>query len=252
MKLTVLGSGTMMLKKDKFPSSFLLEEGDIKLLLDCGFGAIARLSEMDMDLRQINAVFISHFHADHFGDAFNLVHARFVADLYENKPHSKLIFICPETTKDRFMKWREVYWPEPKEDYPLEFKEGSLEMDLGQLHIETFPVSHVPWFKSVGIRVSFKDKLLVYTGDIGSSHDFEDLVKRTQNADLLMIEAAAQKPTPNHFTLEQIQELTERAAVKKALIVHTRPQKEWQERIRNFIKDKPTLILAEDKMTFEI
>ena len=70
MKLTVLGSGTMMLKKDKFPSSFLLEEGDIKLLLDCGFGAIARLSEMDMDLRQINAVFISHFHASSTTPAF--------------------------------------------------------------------------------------------------------------------------------------------------------------------------------------
>ncbi|HAM95527.1 TPA: hypothetical protein DCP81_01060, partial [Candidatus Azambacteria bacterium] len=116
----------------------------------------------------------------------------------------------------------------------------------------TFPVKHVPWFESVGCRINVGGKIIVYPGDIGSSHDFDDLVSRVQGADLLLIEASADKPSPNHFTFEQAAELAQRANVKQVVIVHIKPIPQWQERAREFIKDKPNFRLAEDKMVIEL
>ena len=253
MKLTILGSGTLFPTKERFPSSFLLEEGNVKILLDCGHEAIARLVELGFDVRDIDAIFISHFHADHIGDAFNLVWSRFVGDLYEGKErHKPLIFFGPKTLRERFYKWREIFWLEPGEEYPLEFHEGEFEYALGNINLRTFPVKHVPWFESVGCRINVGGKIIVYPGDIGSSHDFDDLVSRVQDADLLLIEAAAERPSPNHFTLEQAAELSKKANVKKTVIVHIKPIAQWQERAREFIKDKPNFRLAEDKMVIEL
>lgn len=253
MKLTILGSGILFPTKERFPSSFLLEEGNVKILLDCGHEAIARLVELGFDVRDIDAIFISHFHADHIGDAFNLVWSRFVGDLYEGKErHKPLIFFGPKTLRERFYKWREIFWLEPGEEYPLEFHEGEFEYALGDINLKTFPVKHVPWFESVGVRINVKGKIIVYPGDIGSSHDFDDLVSRVQDADLLLIEAVADRPSPNHFMLEQAVELSKKANVKKTVIVHIKPIAQWQERAKRFIKDKPNFTLAEDKMVIEL
>ncbi len=58
MKLTILGSGTLLPTKERLPSSFLLETKESKILLDCGHGAIARLVELGYDPREIDGVFI--------------------------------------------------------------------------------------------------------------------------------------------------------------------------------------------------
>ena len=93
MKLTVLGSGTNFPTARRASSSFLLEHGGTKILLDCGHSTLARLAELGVDPRELDAIFISHFHPDHFGDAFNLVVARFVGDIYEGKkPAKSLVF----------------------------------------------------------------------------------------------------------------------------------------------------------------
>lgn len=252
MKLTILGSGTMLPTKERFPSAFLLEESATKILLDCGHGALARLTEIGVDPREIDAIFISHFHTDHIGDAFNLVHARFVGDLYEGKEHRLLTFFGPTTLQERFRKWREISWPEPGEEQPLEFYEGTFELKIGDIHIRTFPIIHVPWFPSVGARITVSGKTIVYPGDVGSAQDFNELVEVSKNADLLIIESGGEKPTPNHFTLEQTEELARRANISKVLIVHLRPTVSEKKRVQKFAEDKPNYTVAEDKTVIAI
>lgn len=54
---------------------------------------------------------VSHFHADHAGDVFNLVFARFVEDTYYGRESKKLIIWGPKGSKANFLKWRAVFWP---------------------------------------------------------------------------------------------------------------------------------------------
>ncbi len=245
-KLTVLGSGTMMPTRERNPSGYLLEFGNTRMLIDFGHGNLRRLVDLGIDPQTIDAVFISHYHTDHFGDAFNMVHARFIEDIYQDKhDHKELLFIGPKDLEKRFKLWRQVFWVEPQESYPIVFKEGVGEYQVGDIHLETFEVKHVPWFQSVGAKITVGGKTIIYTGDIGSDHDFNLLIEQTRDADLLITEASYEQSTHNHFTFQQVAELTEKANIAKVLVVHLRPQ--MVERTKQLVDDNPKFQLAEDK-----
>ena len=64
-KITILGN-TGGVPGSKNPcSSFLVQSNNVNLLVDCGPGAIAQLCSV-ITVEQLDAVFISHFHQDHF------------------------------------------------------------------------------------------------------------------------------------------------------------------------------------------
>lgn len=222
MRLTILGSGTMMPTKTRHPAGYLLEADDTKILLDCGHTTIARLVEMDVNLHDIDTICISHFHTDHFSDCFPLIHARWVDDIQSNPPrkHKPLVILGPKTIKKRYQKWRAIFWPEPKEDYPIQFIENS-KLTINKLTISSFPIHHVPWFPSVGYKIESAGKTLVYTGDLGS-HQGINFYQAIQTADFLLIEAGSIIPTVNHFTAEQAADLAKRFQIKRVGLTHLR------------------------------
>ncbi len=250
ISLTVLGAGTMVPTKTKNPAGFLVKAGNTNFLLDAGPGTMRHLTDYNYNIQDVDIIFISHFHTDHFGDAFNLVHSRWVDDNYNKRKNKKITFLCPKETQKRFKLWRKIFWVEPNETYPIKFLEGPRKLKIKNIEIEIFPVKHVKWFSSVGIIIKRKNKKIVYTGDIGSKHNFNDLLKKASNADLLITEASYEKPTPNHYTIKQIKTLVDKAKVKKVLIVHVRPQQE--KRVEKIYSQNPKFILGKDKMKLKI
>lgn len=248
--LTVLGAGTMVPTKKTGPAGFLIEVGSKKILLDAGHGVIRKLVDLGFDLQNIDYVFVSHFHTDHFGDAFSFIHTRWVDDTYKNNIHKKLTFFGPEGIKEKFKLWRKIYWVEPEEHYPVEFLEGPRKINLGKIRLEIFPVQHVKWYPSVAIIIKFEGKKLVYTGDIGSDHDFNKLAKLVKDADLLITEASYEKPTPNHYSVEQIRQLSAKSNVEKVLVVHVRPQ--HQKRVKKICQEEKRFVLGEDSLKLKI
>jgi len=78
MKLTVLGKSPAWQDSGGACSGYLVTEGDTTVLLDCGNGVFGKLREY-ADYVDVDAIFISHLHADHFLDlvpfAFGLTFA---------------------------------------------------------------------------------------------------------------------------------------------------------------------------------
>lgn len=78
MKLTVLGKSPAWQDADGACSGYLVTEGETTVLLDCGNGVFGKLRRFH-DYVDVDAVVISHLHADHFFDlvpyAFALIHA---------------------------------------------------------------------------------------------------------------------------------------------------------------------------------
>ena len=70
IKLTVIGSGATLPTKSRKASCFLLEYSKVKILLDCGYGALQYLVDNNVCVHEIDAVFVTHFHNDHFSDCF--------------------------------------------------------------------------------------------------------------------------------------------------------------------------------------
>ncbi|MFA6099165.1 MAG: ribonuclease Z [Patescibacteria group bacterium] len=224
IKLTILGCGTMVPTKTSNPAGFLVETANKKILLDAGHGTIRRLTDTGYNIQDIDVVFISHFHTDHFGDAFSLVHSRWVDDAYRHRKHKKLLFVGPRGINKRYRQWRKIFWPEPEEFYPLTFKEGSGNFKFNKLALKAFPVRHVRWFPSVGATLTLGGKKIVYTGDLGSRQNITELIKEVKETDLLIIEGASIQPTANHFTLQQVKTVASQAQAKKTLLVHVQPR----------------------------
>lgn len=250
IKLTVLGSGTMVPTKERNPAGFLVEFGNQKILLDCGHGVIRRMTDYNIKWQSLDYVFISHFHTDHFGDAFNLVHTRWVDDNYNQRENKKLVFIGPKGIQQRFKLWRQIYWREKGESYPLEFLEGERRLNIGTGEIATFAVKHVRYFQSIGIILKYQGKKIVYTGDIGSQNEIKELAKIVANVDLLITEASYLHPTPNHYSILQVEELAKLAGVKKVLVVHIRPQ--LVAAVKEACRKNSNWIMGEDGLKLEI
>ena len=68
MKLQFIGTGGAFAPIERGQSNMLLTSGCEKhLLIDCGMTAPYKLTELGISAADINAVYISHLHADHIG-----------------------------------------------------------------------------------------------------------------------------------------------------------------------------------------
>ena len=67
MRVTVLGKSPSWQDAAGACSGYLVQEGELKLLLDCGSGVFSKLRSV-VDYRSVGEVLISHLHADHFLD----------------------------------------------------------------------------------------------------------------------------------------------------------------------------------------
>ncbi|MCG8541098.1 MAG: MBL fold metallo-hydrolase, partial [Clostridia bacterium] len=65
MKITILGNSGPYPRAGGACSGYLLEEDDIKILIDCGNGVLSRLLGMIESLEDIDAIILSHLHSDH-------------------------------------------------------------------------------------------------------------------------------------------------------------------------------------------
>lgn len=66
MRLTVIGCGDAFGSGGRLQSTFLLEIGDRKVLLECGATASIGLTRAGVDANAIDTILISHLHGDHF------------------------------------------------------------------------------------------------------------------------------------------------------------------------------------------
>ncbi len=65
IRVTLLGTGAPLPDPARFGAATLIEAGSQKLLFDAGRGVTIRLNQIARSMREISAVFITHFHSDH-------------------------------------------------------------------------------------------------------------------------------------------------------------------------------------------
>ncbi|MCP3922093.1 MAG: MBL fold metallo-hydrolase [Desulfobacterales bacterium] len=76
MKVTCIGCGNAF-SKLLFNQSFLLEEDGRKLLIDCGSKVPMALYHHNIDVTEIDDIYISHLHADHIGGLEEMAFGRY-------------------------------------------------------------------------------------------------------------------------------------------------------------------------------
>lgn len=76
MKLTMLGSGSPKASAERCSSGYLIETGNEKIMMECGPGAVYRLVQAGHKVTDIDKLFLSHLHFDHWLDMLRLVLCR--------------------------------------------------------------------------------------------------------------------------------------------------------------------------------
>ncbi|MDP2624587.1 MAG: ribonuclease Z [Candidatus Peregrinibacteria bacterium] len=227
MKLTILGSGTGIIRKERSAAAFLLEVEGRLLLFDCGWGAGLKIIEAGYDIQELDHILISHPHSDHMGNLMSILQSILVSGFYypETKRSKPLhLHGYPGFTKD-YEKLRSIHFPERHEPYEVHhYDHHTSDQFFGALNISSREVEHVPYFKAVSYRVDHKEKSFVYSGDCGYD---KALIELAGNADFALLEMsidpkmyAEQGPRPNHISGYEAGLIASKAGVKKLGLFH--------------------------------
>jgi ribonuclease BN (tRNA processing enzyme) len=193
MKLTVIGSSGSFGGPGNPCSSYLVEHDGHRVLLDFGNGALGELQRYG-DIYDLQAVILSHLHADHCVDMCGY----YVARKYRpgGEPLPLLPVWGPAGTRERIAKAYDTDDAECESVFTFRnVLEGAQEgatgntFETGPFTVRVTRVDHP--VEAYAIRLEAAGHTLVYSGDTGPCAALDDLAK---GADLLLAEASFQEP----------------------------------------------------------
>ncbi|ADD43639.1 MBL fold metallo-hydrolase [Stackebrandtia nassauensis] len=218
LRLNVLGSATPYPRPDNPCSGYLLTSGDTRIWLDAGTGTLAAL-QRHVRLTDLDAIWISHAHADHSADLLTAYYALLYADLRLTAP---LPLYGPPGIADRladFLTNGPERSPVERAFTIHELHDGH-RAEIGPLSLTTRAVEHgLPAF---AVRVDDGDVSLVYSGDTAPCAKLTELAT---TCDTLLCEADSAEPStpPVHHTPEDAGTTATAAGVGRLIITHVGP-----------------------------
>jgi ribonuclease BN (tRNA processing enzyme) len=236
MKLTVVGCSGSLSGPDSAASSYLVQapyqDRIFSLLLDCGPGAMGALFRY-IDPREVDAIGLSHLHADHCMDLCGY----YVAARYSpSAPWPRRPVFGPSKAAARLARAYEV--PdgdsEASERGPafiahFDWRTWKPDQRIGPFTLRTVRVAHPVEAYAIRIEEDIPNgSAMVYSGDTGPCNA---LVELARGATLLLVEAAFLKDSDNpddmHMTGAQAAAVGQTAGVAAVVLTHIPP---WYDR----------------------
>ena len=234
MRLTIVGCSGSFPGPDSPSSCYLLEAEGFRLLIDLGNGALG-LMQRHVGLFDIDAICLSHLHADHCLDLVSYWVARRYAP---EGPQPPIPVYAPERAAER-MALAHGLEPDPGPGMADAFTFTTLTAGnrrIGPFLITTRRMNHP--VETYGFRVEHGGRVVAYSADTGPSEALVDLARR---ADLLLCEASFLEgpdlPGNLHLTGRQAGEHAERAGVRHLVLTHLVP---WNAKERSFAEASGT------------
>ncbi|MGY1608010.1 MBL fold metallo-hydrolase [Geodermatophilus sp. SYSU D00700] len=213
MRLTVVGCSGSGPGPASAASCYLVEHDGFRLLLDLGSGAFGPLQAL-ADPDTVDAVFLSHLHADHCLDVAPFV----VWHRYSGRASGRRVpLIAPEGASERLARIYDAGGA-PLTDV-FNFAVTPVSAVLGPFRVQTARTAHP--VECHAIRLTAHGSSLVYTGDTGPSQTVVDLA---YGADVLLAEAAHPEqdglPPDLHLTGREAGAAAAAARVRRLLVTH--------------------------------
>jgi ribonuclease BN (tRNA processing enzyme) len=220
--VTVLGSGTVAPTRDRTASAYWIETAQVRLLLDCGAGAMHRAAQFNIPWATATHVAISHFHVDHWGELpFFLFALRWGIEPPRSEP---LVILGPTGIRERLALLGGAYgdWVTVP-DFPLEIVEivpGDRYELSSDAELEACKTPHTT--ESLAYAIRSQGTRLVYTGDTGYSDELADWAK---DCDLLIAECSMpdEREVELHLTPSRAGALARTARARRLVLTHFYP-----------------------------
>lgn len=227
MRMIVLGCSGSGPGPSSPASGYLVEAGDVRLVMDLGSGTLGAL-QRHLDPWRLDAVAFSHLHPDHCVDFTALVvHRRYHP--FPPPSATRLPVYAPAEAPDRFAA---AYAPDAAERAETDltdafaFHPHVAAVGIGDLTLRTAAVDHP--CEAYALRVEHGGRSLVYSGDTGPC---DGLVELARGADVLLCEATwphvtsiwDEPPSGVHLSGRQAGEHATAAGVGRLLLTHVPP-----------------------------
>jgi ribonuclease BN (tRNA processing enzyme) len=243
MKLTVLGKSPSWQDAGGACSGYLLEEDGTAVLIDCGNGVFGKLRQR-IDYVDVDAVLISHLHADHFLDLIPYSYALTYAPRQQPVPVDRWpgtdspacpALHVPPGARETF---RRVVGAWGNEDlienaFALLEYDPAAELAIGPLRVRFQSVPHFTETFAIGISSQNGSGRIVYGAD---SRPTDALTEFAGDADLILVEATLPRPertgVRGHLTPGEAGAQARAAGAKRLVLVHISDEldAEWARR----------------------
>ncbi|RVU28119.1 MBL fold metallo-hydrolase [Streptomyces antnestii] len=217
LRLTVLGCATPYASVDNPCSGYLVSSGATRVWMDAGSGTLAQL-QRHVRLDEVDAIWISHLHADHSADLLTAYYAALYADIRLAAP---IPLYGPPGIADRlahFLTNGSTRSPVESAFAVHELADGH-RVRVGALTMTSRAVAHgIPAF---AVRVEAEGRSLVYSGDTAPC---ANLTQLAEECDVLLCEAeSAQAPTEGeqvHHTPEDAGGTADVSRAGRLIVTH--------------------------------
>ncbi|PAD77885.1 MBL fold metallo-hydrolase [Paenibacillus campinasensis] len=211
MKLTVIGHWGAFPPANGATSSYLLEEGDFSLLIDCGSGSLSSLQNY-IPLQRLDALIVSHYHHDHKADIGCLQYGMLIQSQLGHRTGTFPIYghsqDADEFSSLTFRGYTEGHAISPE-----------YHTVIGPWEVSFCPTTHPAY--CLAMRFTIGNKSLVYTAD---THWTDDLVDFARNCDLLLCEASVLDDnvaqSSGHMTPEMAGQLAAQSGAASLVLTH--------------------------------
>ncbi len=226
MRITVLGSGAAYPRAGGACSGLLIAAGGTNVWLDAGNGTFSNL-QRHISHRDVDALVLSHVHADHISDVLPFMYALGFDPV--NEPMTIAMYAGPEVVRVLSGHLRGV----SSEMFGRVFDNRPVAdpFEIGPLRFEPFETKHPP--PTFGFRIVEGDRTAVYTADTAW---FDELPDRCRGADLLICEATyveGAEAAPNiHLWAKEAGRVAAEAEVKRLVLTHLWPTFELEQAMR--------------------
>jgi ribonuclease BN (tRNA processing enzyme) len=216
MELTILGYMGGYPTKDVGTTSYLLTSGEYRLLIDAGSNALLTL-EHHLDPLDLDAVILTHYHADHIADLGVLQYTFQLKEAAEGKK-KKILPIYGHAESDFF---KLLDMPNVSEGIAYQ---GEETLTVGPFRIQFMKTIHpVPCYAMRFEEIN-TGKVFVFGADSAYLPAFVPFVKE---ADLFLADTNlfnGNEGHPAHMTAAEVGSIAEAGEVKGLVLTHL-PQK---------------------------
>jgi ribonuclease BN (tRNA processing enzyme) len=220
MRLTVLGKSPAWTDAGGACSGYLAEHGATRLLLDCGNGVFGKLRALT-DPYALDAVVISHLHADHVLDL-----VPFAYGLRFGRPagpaHRPALHVPPGAVA--WLRGMTGAWGSEDlvtDAFAVREYDPAAELAVGDLRLEFREVPHYVRTWAIALTPATGGGRIVYGADCAPNDAVVDLAR---GADVLLLEGTLTEPEPEpprgHLTPAEAGALGARAGARRLVVTH--------------------------------